>query len=174
LRSYLSKRFSKARHLSKGYHHWLKSGNEAKWFERVGTFLTEQGIHFSSKKDVAIAILLIFPAFGPSSGSQVAKKCNTKTDVYRILGKEGMEIYKNSITTNNNEKLRDKFFNAPIIRAIWEKLAPSMSLKDFFKGGEASANHRITPTYSQITKIMGEKYHLQMCPQWCRRFPAEI
>ena len=97
----MSKRF-KASALSKGHHHWLKSGNEQKWFERVAEFLTEEGIAFSGKKDLAIAILLISPAFGPSSGKVVAKECRTNTAVYKLLGERGMEVFKGAITVNNN------------------------------------------------------------------------
>ncbi len=60
-----------------------------------------------TKRDVAITILLIYPAFGPSSSKVIKKGMDKSTKVYRILGDEGMEIYKNSITLKNNEKLRD-------------------------------------------------------------------
>ena len=62
-RSFLAFKFNCSRH-QKGHHHWLKSGNEDKWFERVTEFLEEMEIQVSTKKEVAIIILLIFPAFG--------------------------------------------------------------------------------------------------------------
>lgn len=113
-RSYLAYKFNKSAY-SKGHHHWLKSGHEEKWFERVTQFLEDLGIEVSSRKEVAIVILLIFPAFGPSSGISI-KKLNTKTEVYRLLKDQGMKVFKLAITTNNNESLRDQFFFTPIIQ----------------------------------------------------------
>ena len=118
-RNELQNLFNRNKLYSKGHHHWIKSGNENKWFEKVKKFLTDYDISFSSEKEVAIAILMIFPAFGPSSGSNVKKEFNGKTKVFRLLGKKGMEVYKDAITINNNETLRDKFFETPIIKAIW-------------------------------------------------------
>lgn len=77
-------------------------------------------------------ILLIFPAFGPSSGSESKKALDKTTKVYKLLKDQGMKVFKNTITTNNNEELRDIFFRAPIIKSIWQKLAPQMKLYDFF------------------------------------------
>ena len=67
-RNKFAKNFLKAHEFSQGYRHWLKNGKEEKWFHKVAEFLTSIDIEFSSEKDLAIAILLIFPAFGPSSG----------------------------------------------------------------------------------------------------------
>lgn len=77
-RSFLATKFNKSPY-QKGHHHWLKSGNEQKWFERVTQFLEDLGIEVSSKKEVAIVILLIFPAFGPSSGIDSKKNLDTST-----------------------------------------------------------------------------------------------
>ena len=68
-----------------------------------------------------------------------------------------MIVYKRAITANNNENLRDKFFNTKIIQSIWKKLVPKMKLKDFFK---EEANERISPTYSEISGIMDKRYKL--------------
>jgi hypothetical protein len=44
-----------------------------------------------------------------------------------------MLVYKTGLTKNNSEELRDKFFLTPIIANIWRKLAPNMTLVDFFE-----------------------------------------
>ena len=113
-RSFLAYNFNHSPY-QKGHHHWLKNGNEDKWFERVTEFLEEMGIQVSTKKEIAIVILLIFPAFGPSSGNDTKKELDTSTKVYKLLKDQGMRVYKGAITTNNNEDLRDKFFTTPII-----------------------------------------------------------
>lgn len=70
-RSFLAKSFKESRY-SKGHTRWYNfklaycdKNNDKVWFERVETFLK---IPFVSDYDVAIAILLIYPAFGPSTG----------------------------------------------------------------------------------------------------------
>lgn len=118
IRSFLAKLF-KLSHYSKGHHHWLKSGNEEKWFDRVNQFLMDLDIDVHSRKETAIVILLIFPAFGPSSGSFTVKGLDTSTKVYKLLKDHGMKVFKTAITTNNNEELRDEFFGTPIIKRIW-------------------------------------------------------
>jgi hypothetical protein len=73
--------------------------------------------------------------------------------VYKLLKDNGMRVYKECLTTNNNESLRDEFFRTPIIRQIWEKLAPKITLKDFF-GTADGFNEKIIPTYSEISRSM--------------------
>jgi hypothetical protein len=56
--------------LSKGRHHW----NEDKWFRRVRKFLEEELLLYKiSEREVAIAIILLYPAFGPSTGRGAIK-----------------------------------------------------------------------------------------------------
>jgi len=86
------------------------------WFDRVAKFLTEAlEIQVTYKKELAIAIILLYPAFGPSTGPEAKKHFNTQTEISKLLGDDGMEVYKNSITLNNNEGLRDLFFLTPVI-----------------------------------------------------------
>ncbi len=50
-----------------GYRHW----KETTWFEKVTKFITEDlGIEGTNEKDVARAVLLLYPAFGKSSGKK--------------------------------------------------------------------------------------------------------
>lgn len=181
-RSFLANLFNSSL-LAKGHHHWLKCGNEDRWFERVNQFLSDLDIHPTTKRDTAIAILLIFPAFGPSTGKDIAKgDIYKKTTVYNLLQDEGMNIFKLSISSNNNEKLRDDFFEAPIIQQLWEKLAPKMKLSDFFgerpsknkdtqPKGKKGPNEKIKATYNEISKIMKQRYGLSMSKEWLRYFP---
>jgi hypothetical protein len=45
----------------------------------VSLFLNDLDVEPASKKEIAIVILLIFPAFGPSSGSESKKSLDTTT-----------------------------------------------------------------------------------------------
>lgn len=80
--------------LSKGRHHWT----EEKWFDRLGEFLTKVlKIKNLTKKDLAAAILLQYPAFGPSTGKKDAiKKVNEYKSklIYKLLGDHGINLYK--------------------------------------------------------------------------------
>lgn len=60
----------KASGLDKGKHHW----DEDKWLEKGRTFL-EDHIKLKSvkAKEVAIVVLLLYPAFGPSDNKPVNK-----------------------------------------------------------------------------------------------------
>ncbi len=180
-RSFLANLFNSSR-LAKGHHHWHKCGNEERWFERVNQFLSYLDIHATTKKDIAIAILLIFPAFGPSTGNKFEIKKTTEYKdyaVYKLLKDEGMNVFKLSISSNNNEDLRDKFFKNPIIKQLWEKLAPQMKLSDFFgerpsmnkdnqPKGKKGPNEKIKATYPEISKIMKQRYGLSMSKEWLR------
>lgn len=165
--SLLAKRFNKSK-FGKGRNHWLVKGQEYKWFLRVTQFLTDLGINVSTKKEIAVVILLIFPAFGPSSTKNAKKSISKSTEVYQLLGDEGVEIYKTSITKNNNEKLRTAFFGTSIVRHLWEKLTPSLTLKDYF--GAKGYNKNIFSTYSMISRIMKEVYNLNMSKEWTDAF----
>ena len=119
-RDYLAKSFKKSRY-SKQHARWYKfrrpynkKNNDDIWFDRVRNFLD---IQFANDYDVAIAILLIYPAFGPSTGKkgEIKKPLDKQTKVYRELKDHGMDVYKLSITDNNNEDLRDVFFDTPIV-----------------------------------------------------------
>ena len=95
----------------------------------VRAFLNyELGLPYLTDKEVAIALLLIYPAKGPSTGKkdQIKKKLNKKSEVYKLLGDHGMLVYKKAISENNTIKLRDEFFNTRIIRLLWAIIAPQM------------------------------------------------
>ena len=145
---------------SGGYMEWFKNLKEDKWFSNVYKFLTILEINCTTSYDIAIAILLIFPAIGPSSGKDPIKPLNRETKVFQKLGEEGMKIYKSTITDNNSVSLRDNFFNTPIIQEIWKHIMPKMSLKNF-KVDKISQD-----TKCAITKTMKKRYGLQMCPDW--------
>jgi hypothetical protein len=119
-RKFLAKLFKKSRY-SKQHTRWYnfkrpydQKNNDDIWFDQVRNFLD---IRFANDYDVAVAILLIYPAFGPSTGrkGEIKKPLDKSTRVYRELKDHGMKIYKTSITRNNNEDLRDAFFNTPIV-----------------------------------------------------------
>ena len=112
--------------------------------------------------------MLIFPAFGPSSGKESKKDINISTAVYQLLGDEGMHLFKTSITLKNNESVRNQFFGTPIIRQLWEKLTPKMTLKYYFDG--KGPNKQLMPTYLNITKVMNQHYGLRMSPEWETQF----
>ena len=100
---------------------------EADQFPTVRGFLKKVlGLSDVSDKEVAIALLLICPAKGPSTGKKVLvkKKLNEKSLVYKLLGDHGMKVFKLAISGNNTKKLRDEFFGTSIIKKLWEFIAP--------------------------------------------------
>ena len=132
----------------------FKMLEEDKWFSNVNKFLKSLGIYWKTSYDIAIAILLIFPIIGPSSGKDPIKRLNRETQVFLELGEEGMKIYKSTITNNNSVALRDKFFKTPIIQEIWKHIMPKMSLTDF------TVDNSPQDTKCAITKTMKETYRL--------------
>lgn len=165
-RSFLQKHFKSCKVYSKGHTHWLNHGKAFMWRERVDAYLKMLGITDCTPYELAIVTLLIYPAFGPSSGPEPIKKGVDKTTwVYKLLKDEGMQVYKLSITKNNNQALRDKFFNTDIIQRLWNKLMPLMKLEDFFTKAEGNPE-RNNPTYMMINKVMNERYGLTMCKEW--------
>ena len=152
----------KLSNLSKGRHHWP----EDKWFKRLGEFFSKVlGINGLSKKDMAAAILMQYPAFGPSTGKKneiIKKNHYKKTQIYKLLGYRGIYIFKTQITENNNEDSRDAFFKSKIVQVMWQAVLPYMTEEECFPNGP---NENIMPTYKEITRIMRERYHLEM-PAW--------
>jgi len=74
--------FQKNADLYKGRHHW----NEDKWFFRVEIFLTNRlKIHNVSERDLAAVILMLYPAFGPSSGQEPEKMVNRHSKIFSLL-----------------------------------------------------------------------------------------
>ena len=124
---------------------------------------------FVSDRELAIVILLICPAFGPSTTKVPEKPLNKNTKVFKLLRDEGMKIYKLSITDNNNLHLRDRFFKTPIIVRLWEKYAPLMTLKDFF--AKTDPKKELSPTFSEITGVMRKRYGLFMSSEWVAEYP---
>lgn len=68
------------------------------WFQRVQEFLNHEGIEVHSVEELAIVILLIYPAYGPNTGKKAKKQIDKKSEVYRLLKDKGMKIYKSAIT----------------------------------------------------------------------------
>jgi len=54
--------------------------------------------------------LLLYPAFGPSSGTIAKKEVDESSLIFQLLQYEGMELFKVMITDNNNDELRKAFF----------------------------------------------------------------
>jgi len=71
-----------------------------------------------------------------------------------------MQVYKSMITNYNNETLRDKFFETPMIRRIWAYIAPQMTIDDYFKDGSMSAT--ISKSFGLIVKMMPERYNIEI------------
>ena len=69
------KDFSKTGKLYKGRHHWT----EDKWFLRVESYLQDYlELHDVTEYEIAAAILLLYPAFGPSTGKEPCKNDKNK------------------------------------------------------------------------------------------------
>lgn len=123
------------------------------------------GLDDFSKKDLAAAILMQYPAFGPSTGKKgEIKKLNDfkKKKLYKLLGDNGIHLFKSQITENNNEDSRDSFFRSNIVQLLWSHVLPYMTYEECFPKGP---NAKILPTYKEITRIMRDVYNLDM-PRW--------
>jgi hypothetical protein len=105
--------------------------NENRIFVAVSTYLAviAPNKHFE-EKEKACVVLLIFPMFGPSSttynpkSSGKSKPARAGTTVYALLGQEGMERYKETITVYNSAERREKLFSDEIGNSAWRKLWP--------------------------------------------------
>lgn len=90
----------------KGFHHWETS----RWFTETQAFLhSDLSLKEMSERNVWAAVLLLYPALGPS------KKFACHQDIITNLGQEGILIYK-EIFDKNREQSRDLFLNDNLIR----------------------------------------------------------
>jgi hypothetical protein len=113
---------------------------------------------------------MLYPAFGPSSGTEAKKQVNNTTRVYLLLGKDGMELFKTMITDNNNEELRDDFFNQKLVKRLWPHVRQYLTTDVCFPRG-SGPNKSILPTYNEITREMAAR-GLPMPDWWAKEFPA--
>lgn len=124
--------FQKQKDLFKGRHHW----EEDKWFLRVRIFLEDRlKLRGFNDQELAAVILMLYPAYGPSSGTEAKKKVETSTKVYKLLGKNGMELFKTMITDNNNEDLRENFFNQKLVKKLWHSVRLNLTRDVCFPRG---------------------------------------
>lgn len=159
--------FQKQADLFKGRHHW----NEEKWFLRVRIFLEDRlGLKGFSETDIAAVILMLYPAFGPSSGTEAVKDLDTDTKIFRLLGNSGMELFKTMITDNNNEDNRSAFFDHRVIKKLWPRVVPYLARDICFPRG-SGPNLAILPTYNAITGEMNDR-GLKMPAWWSKEFPT--
>jgi hypothetical protein len=80
-----------------------------------------------------------------------------------------MMIFKSMITDNNNEELREAFFNQKIIRKLWPVVRNSIT-RDLCFPVKSGPNQSILPTYHEITREMAER-GLPMPNWWVKEFP---
>jgi hypothetical protein len=114
--------------------------------------------------------LLLYPAFGPSSGTIAKKEVDETSLIFQLLQYEGMELFKVMITDNNNDELRKAFFQNNVIRRLWPILRPVLTRDLCFPRG-SGPNQAILPTYSAITFEMNDRYGLPMPDWWTKEFP---
>ena len=169
LRKALQKLFEKQHGLFKGRHHW----DQQKWFLRVRIFLEVcLNLRGFDEAEVAAIILLLYPAFGPSSGTEAKKEVKKNSLIFQLLQKEGMELFKTMITDNNNDEMRRDFFGNNVIRRLWPILRPVLTRNLCFPRG-CGPNKSILPTYRAITHEMNE-YGLPMPDWWIIEFPPLV
>ena len=127
-----------------------------------------------TEEEVAIAILMLYPARGPSSGRNPVKSSNPQSRVYRTIGEQGMVVFKKFITENNNKGLREIYFSHPFISRLWPTLIPHMTADLVFKTGlpskEASG---ILPSFYLINYEMLQR-DLPMPPWYQEMFPIDL
>lgn len=167
LRKALQNMFEKQKDLFKGRHHW----EEEKWFLRVRIFLEDRlKLRGFNDQELAAVILMLYPAFGPSSGTEAKKPLDKTTKVFKLLSKEGMELFKTMLTDNNNEELRENFFSQKLVKRLWPCVRQYLTRDVCFPRG-SGPNKSILPTYNEITREMTAR-GLPMPDWWAKEFPA--
>jgi hypothetical protein len=78
---------------------------------------------------------MLCPSKGPSSGKHPTKQFDKESKVFKVLGTDGMILFKKFITENNNKSLRDRYFSHPFIRKIWPAIRQYISEDLLFKNG---------------------------------------
>ena len=116
--------------------------------------------------------MLLYPAFGPSSGTIAKKEVDESSLIFQLLQYEGMELFKVMITDNNNDELRKAFFQNNVIRRLWPILRPVLTRDLCFPRG-SGPNQAILPTYRAITHEMNDRYGLPMPDWWTMEFPPQ-
>ena len=157
---------------SKYRHKW----SEAAWFENTRLVLINSVFKGKvvTEEEVAIAILMLYPAKGPSSGKNPVKASNPQSRVYRAIGEEGMVVFKKFITENNNKGLREIYFSHPFIRRLWPTFLPHMTADLLFKTGLPSKEARgILPSFYLINYEMLMR-DLPMPPWYQEMFPIDL
>lgn len=160
-RKALQNLFEKEADLFKGRHHW----DESKWFLRVRIFLEDRhNIRGFSDTEVAAVILMLYPAFGPSSGTEdpsqnktIKKQVDRNSKVFKLLRDEGMELFKTMITDNNNDQQRKAFFTHKVIQRLWSVVSPVIT-RDLCFTAKAGPNKQILPTYAYIANEMHSRF----------------
>ena len=128
------------------------------------------GISKPSKKEQATIALLLYPTLGPTGETGKAKKPQPCDPIiYRLLGEEGVAIFKR-IFDNNSKKAVEDFYTHPLMRKIWIKILPHIDYKSCF--GNGSPKQEIQKTYREITRIMTRELNVQMPKWWVDRFPS--
>jgi hypothetical protein len=156
---------------SKYRHKW----SEAAWFENTRLVLINSVFKGKvTEEEVAIAILMLYPAKGPSSGKDPVKSSNPQSRVYWAIGEEGMVVFKKFITENNNKGLREIYFSHPFIRRLWPTLIPHMTADLVFKTGLPSKEAiGILPSFYLINYEMLMR-NLPMPPWYQEMFPIDL
>ena len=116
--------------------------------------------------------MLLYPAYGPSSGTKTKKEVDENSEIFQLLKKDGMDLFKTMITDNNNDEMREAFFKNNVIRRLWPILRPVLTRDICFPRGNGP-NQAILPTYREITDEMNDRYGLPMPDWWTIEFPSK-
>ena len=110
-------------------------------------------------------ILFLYPAFGPSKKKPVIKDL----EMYKLgkMDEDGFKRYK-CIFDNNNKYLIDKFFTDPVIIKLWPIFRKKILYKYCFKNEPIE---EISTSYQRITRMMKDKYNLDVPDWWREKFP---
>ena len=73
---------------------------------------------------MAAVVLLLYPSFGPSMGkNDKNKEADPDCLIVQILGVEGINIYKKTITKGNTKEERELFFSQRIVIELFNNEA---------------------------------------------------
>jgi hypothetical protein len=108
----------------------------------------------------------------PAKGITVSKKKDkfqqpACEELNRVLGKDGLEVFRD-IFTNNNRALITKFFNHPIVLQLWPYLRDHLTFEHCFKRSDPRIE--IIMTYVYITRALKDQYSLDPPDWWLRTF----
>ncbi|TNV85932.1 hypothetical protein FGO68_gene15200 [Halteria grandinella] len=148
-----------------GRHHW----NDQKLFKITRMFIVKYyGFENPTDFETWAIVLLLNPAKGIIQSKKKAKYQQPACEeLNRVLGKSGLEIFRD-IFSNNNKTLINKFFKHSIITRLWPYLRKNLTFAHCFKRSDPPPS--IIMTYVLITQALIVQFGLDPPEWWMNTF----